>query len=290
MSSLNATSEHFLDLDAPFRDPATSKYAIVPVPYEGTVSYKGGTAEGPAAVINASAQVELFDEELQREFHLAGVTTCPPIKPAGTAEAQVKRIREATGPIAARGQFILAVGGEHGITVPLVQVASQQHGPVSVLQIDAHADLRDSYEGTKYSHACVMRRVLETTDQICQVGVRSHSKEEHDACPAQIEKLLTPAMIHDDPDWTDRALDMLGENVYVTVDMDGFDPSVAPGVGTPEPGGLTWREVTGLLRRVCGARHVVGADIAEVRPVPGNHITEFVAARLACKIIAYTQK
>jgi len=159
-----------------------------------------------------------------------------------------------------------------------------------VLQIDAHADLRDSYGGTGHSHACVMRRVLEITDSICQVGIRSFSREEYEACPAQVAGFVTPESIARDPCWIDRVVARLGERVYVTVDMDGLDPSIAPGVGTPEPGGLTWRQVTGLLRRVCAQRHVVGADVVEVRPVPPDHVTEFVAARLAYKIIAYTQQ
>jgi agmatinase len=171
-----------------------------------------------------------------------------------------------------------------------VQAVQERHGAVSVLQIDAHADLRDRYTGTTMSHACVMRRVLEATGSICQVGIRSVSAEEYRDCPEQVRRFFTPAAIERDPSWVARAVGMLRPRVYVTVDIDGFDPAMAPGTGTPEPGGLTWPQVTGLLRAVCAQRQVVGADIVEVRPIPPNHITEYLAARLAYKIICYTQR
>ena len=232
---------------------------MLPVPYEGTVTFKPGTAAGPDAIIEAPAQVELFDEELRGEFFQAG-------------------------------KFLLTLGGEHSITAPLVAAAAEVHGPLSVLQIDAHADLRDSYDGTKHSHACVMRRVLETTDRICQVGIRSVSRDEYVACGQQVANFITPGIIREQADWIDRALRLLGRKVYVTVDMDGLDPSIAPGVGTPEPDGLSWLQVTRLLRRVCAERDVVAGDVVEVRPIPPNHVTEFAAARLAYKLIAYTQQ
>jgi len=184
------------------------------------------------------------------------VATLPPVEPADDPAETLRRVRAAAEPWMRAGRFVLALGGEHSITAPLVAAAQEALGPLSVLQIDAHADLRDAYGGTPHSHACVMRRVLETTPRLCQVGIRSWSREEAEA---------------------------------LTVDMDGLDPSLAPGVGTPEPGGLTWRQVLRLLRRVSAAREVVAADVVEVRPVPGHHVTEFVAARLAYKLIAYTQ-
>ena len=280
----------FLDLPPDHGDPTTSRYVVLPVPYEGTVSYEPGTADGPAAIIRASQQVELFDEELCGDFSHAGIVTCDAIEPADDPAEQMERVKLAARGILASNEFLLAIGGEHSITVPLVEAVSEIHGPISVLQIDAHGDLRDSYGGTRLSHACVMRRVLETTDSICQAGVRSYSQEEYRSCREQIDNLITPEIIRTDPDWIDRALALLGDMVYVTIDIDGLDPSIAPGVGTPEPGGLTWRETTELLRRVCYERQVVAADIVEVRPIPPNHITEFMAARLAYKIIAYTQQ
>jgi len=282
--------DNFLGLEPRHSNPATARYAVLPVPYEGTVSYASGTAAGPAAIIEASQQVELFDEELRGEFHRAGVATYAAVAPADDPGHQMQRVEAAARPIMASGAFLLTLGGEHSITAPLVRLAHELAGPVSVLQVDAHADLRDTYDGTKHSHACVMRRVLEVTDRLCQVGIRNWSAEEDADCPEQVERFITPAVVERSDDWIDRALDLLGEKVYVTIDIDGFDPSLCPGTGTPEPGGLSWQQVTGLLRRVCRERQVVAADIVEVSPIPPNHITEFVAARLAYKLIAYTQQ
>ena len=279
----------FLALPAEHSDPAASHYAVLPVPYEGTVSYKAGTSGGPMAILDASEQVELFDEELKGEFHHAGIATYPLVQPAAGPEEQIRRVRAAASPIITAGKFLLTLGGEHSITQALVAEVAEAYGDISVLQIDAHADLRDEYEGTPHSHACVMRRVLATTDRICQVGIRSYSREEAEQCPQQVADFITPELIAADPHWIERALAMLSETVYVTIDIDGFDPSIAPGTGAPEPGGLTWEQGRALLRRVCAERRVLAADIVEVRPIPPNHITEFLAARLAYKIIAYTQ-
>jgi len=279
----------FLGLDSPLSDYAAARYAVLPVMYEGTVSYLSGTAAGPGAIIDASQQVELFDEELKAEFHQAGVATLEALAPAGTPDEEMRRVRAAAEPVMRDGKFLLTLGGEHSITAPLVEAAAAVHGEISVLQIDAHADLRDRYGGTKHSHAAVMRRVLETTQRICQVGIRNFSREEYEQCRPQIDRLITPEMVATAPDWIDRAMELLGEKVYLTVDIDGLDPAFAPGTGTPEPGGLSWRQVCRLLRRLCSEREVVAADIVEVRPIPPNHVTEFLAARLAYKIIAYTQ-
>ena len=280
----------FLGLAPPYCDPETARYAILPVPYEGTVCYGKGTGGGPEAIIGASGQIETYDEELRDEFTQAGVATWPAVEPADDPAEQMRRVGAAAGPIVEAGKFLLTLGGEHSITAPLVQAGAEHHGPLSVLQIDAHADLRDRYDGTRHSHACVMRRVLETTSRICQVGVRSFSREECDQCPQQIGALITPDMIDGDPAWIARAIDMLGAKVYLTIDIDGLDPSIAPGTGTPEPGGLSWRQVTGLLKELCASRQVVAADIVEVSPLPPSPMTEYLAARLAYKIIAYTQQ
>jgi len=281
--------DNFLGLDADHRNPATARYAVLPIPYEGTVSYKAGTADGPAAIIEASRQVELFDEELLGEFHQAGVVTLPAVAPAATPPEQMARVKAAADKAFAAGRFLLALGGEHSVTGPLVRAAAEAHGEISVLQIDAHADLRDEWDGTPLSHASVMRRVLDVTDRIAQVGIRNFCKDEYEQCRPQCERFITPAVVEADPNWIDRAMEILGEKVYITIDIDGLDPSIAPGTGTPEPGGLSWRRACRLLRRVCEQRTVVAADIMEVRPIPPNHVTEFLAARLAYKIISYTQ-
>ena len=280
---------NFMGLPRKYCDPATARYAVLAVPYEGTVSYKRGTAEGPAAILDASQQVEWFDDELRDEFVAAGVATLAAVPPAATAAEEMSRGKAAAGPVLAAGKFLLTLGGEHSITAPIVQAATQIHGPLSVLQIDAHADLRGSYDGTGFSHACVMRRVLESAERLVQVGIRNFSREENDDLPGQVADFITPQVMATRRDWIDRAIKRLGPKVYLTIDIDGLDPSIAPGTGTPEPGGLTWQQTIALLKALCTRRQVVAADIVEVRPIPPNHVTEFLAARLAYKIIAYTQ-
>ncbi|MFP4054261.1 MAG: agmatinase [Phycisphaerae bacterium] len=280
----------FLGIGPEFTDPDTARYAVLPVPYDGTASYLKGCAEGPAAIIAASPQMEWIDDELRIEAYRAGIATLDAVEPCDDPAEMMSRIAAAARPVVQRGQFLLTLGGEHSIVGPVVREVVKKHGALSVLQIDAHTDLRDEFEGSPHSHACVMRRVLEVTDSICQVGIRSFSEDELADLPGRIDAAITARHVQDDPDWIDRVLSMLDEKVYVTVDIDGLDPSIAPGVGTPEPGGLTWRNVTDLLRHVCRRREVVAADVVETRPIPGQVTTEFLAARLAYKIIAYTQQ
>ena len=283
-------SERFLNLPEALSDRATARYAVLPVPYDGTVMYKPGPAGGPMAVIEASAHVSAFDAESRRDVAEARIATYPVVHPSPGPEDQMDRVRAAAGQIVREGKFLLMLGGEHSITIAAVEAVAEAHAPLSVLQIDAHADLLDRYNGTRFGHLCVMRRVSALAERVCQVGIRSYSRQEHDQCGPLVEKFITPEIIRRDPGWIDRAVGMLGPKVYVTVDVDGFDPSVAPGTPLPEPDGLNWPDVTGLLARVCAERDVVAADIVEVCPLQGSHVTEFLAARLACKIIAYTQR
>ncbi|MFP4356028.1 MAG: agmatinase [Phycisphaerae bacterium] len=279
----------FMDLPPQLRDRQSSRYAVLPVPYEGTVSYKTGTAAGPEAILDASPQLEYFDEQLCGEFYQAGIYTADAVQAQPTPAEQMAAVRAAAGPLLEEGKFLLTLGGEHSITAPLVAATAQALGPISVLQIDAHADLRDSYDGTRHSHAAVMRRVLEITPDICQVGIRNISKEEYEDCRRQIDAVFSPSRIRRQADWIDRAIGRLGPTVYLTIDIDGLDPSIAPGTGTPEPDGLSWVQAIDLLEALFRRRNVVAADIVEVRPIPPNHVTEFLAAKLAYKIIAFHQ-
>jgi agmatinase len=263
---------------------------VLPVPYEATTCYMPGTSEGPEAIIRASTQIETFDEELQTEYTARGIVTLEAIHPVDDSQKMMIRIYDTAAAVIESGGILISLGGEHSITPPIVDACKSVHKNLSVLQIDAHADLRQSYNGTEYSHACVMRRVLDITPDICQVGIRSYSEEEFKSFRDLVKRFITPQEVARDVAWVEKVLGMLNDDVYVTIDMDGLDPSIAPGVGTPEPGGLTWQQVTRLLRSVCAVKNVVGADIVEVRPLPSNPLTEFTAARLACKIIAYTQR
>ncbi|MDR1478258.1 MAG: agmatinase [Planctomycetaceae bacterium] len=284
----------FFRLPKELSDPATAKFLIQPVPYEGTVSFLKGTVNGPDAILAVSDQVEHFDEELLFDMTQHGVATLPSIPPANSPEEQFELIyntvRERN--LFQRGRIPIFLGGEHSITPPIVRVAAEEYDEISVLQFDAHADLRDSYTGTRYSHGSAMRRSLEYTPNIVQVGIRSFSEEEVRDCPDQVKRFITPMLLAGDYSFClDQILHRLSKQVYISIDIDAFDPAFAPGTGTPEPGGLSWREVTSILRRVCEEKNIVGIDVVEVAPLGGNNVvTEFTAARLIGKLMAYTTK
>ena len=281
----------FLGLPPQYTNTTTAQYVVIPVPYEGTVCFLKGTAGAPRAIIDVSCQMEWFDEETRREFFHAGIATDEAITPAETPEEEVSLVRRRAEQWLLDGKLPILLGGEHGITLGAVQAMVERYEKVSVLQFDAHADLRDAFTGGKHSHASVMRRVLEHTKSVVQVGVRSFSKEEADECPDQIARIITPSAIAEDRNRAiETILSRLNEHVYVTIDMDGFDPAVAPGVGTPEPGGLTYADVLAILRTVIQEKTLVGADVVETLPLGGKHVaTEFLAARLVAKIIAYRE-
>ena len=260
------------------------------------MSYGTGTGKAPPAIIEASTQVELFDEELQGEFFQAGVFNAEALDcQANSPEKLQKRIKQTAGEFLEDDKFVLALGGEHSISAGLVEAAAKHWPDLSVLHLDAHADMRDSYQQSKYSHACVMRRISELSIPTVSVGIRSYSLEESRLIKA--ERIITAREVAQTrsgglagSEWIKRVLGGLSDKVYVSVDIDVFDPGQAPGTGTPEPGGLDWHEVTGLLRQVSKNKEIVSADIVEVIPKVSGEVTEFLAARLAYKIIAYCQQ
>lgn len=282
--------DNFLGLPPRYCDPKKARYAILPLPYDGTVSYQTGTRNGPRAIITASQQVELFDEEYGKEFTAAGVMTCDPVAPemAGPREMH-ESVYQAARQVLAKKKFLIALGGEHSLTSGLVRAVKQKHKKLSVLQIDAHADLRAEYEGTPYSHASVMRRVVDMGIPVVAVGIRNYSLGEHQfmkkhgITPVSVREVRTNA------DWLQQVVERLTDNVYVTIDIDGFDPAYAPGTGTPEPGGLDWFQVTDLLKATAMFRNIVAADVVEVLPQPGTAQTEFLAAKLIYKLIAHVE-
>jgi agmatinase len=289
-AALSEGLDNFLGLPERQSDYRRARYAVLPVPYDGTVTFQAGTRRGPRAIITASQQVELFDEEYGREFHHCGIATLPPLEPhAGGPAEMVGRVCQAARGVVRDGKFLIALGGEHSITSGLVRAVRSKYKRLSVLQIDAHADLRDTYQGSPYSHACVMRRVIEMGVPVAAVGIRSYSLEEHRFMKKRGLKPISPRQTREDPDWILEAMDSLTQDVYVTIDIDGFDPAYAPGTGTPEPGGLDWFQVTDLLKAVAMQRRIVGADVVEVAPLPGSVQTEFLAARLIYKLIAHIE-
>lgn len=285
---MDATPFNFLGLEAPHANYAKARFAVLPIPYDSTTSYQTGTRGGPDAIIAASRQVELFDEETSSEAYKSGVATLSAVEPnmAGPQPMHEDIFKAAKRPVR-EGKFLLGLGGEHSITSALVRAVMTKHRKLSVLQIDAHSDLRDAYQGTPYSHASVMRRVLDLGATIVPVGIRAVSSDEHRFMRKAGIEPITARDCHLDDDWIDRVMTGLSDTVYITIDIDGFDPAYAPGTGTPEPGGLDWYQVTGLLQLVAAEKRIVGADIVEVMPIPGQAVTEFLAARLAYKLMGY---
>lgn len=285
---MDLSSNEFLDIPGKRASYAEAEFVVLPIPYDATTSYRPGTRNGPAAILDASRQVEDFDEELGHAVAGCRIATLAPMAPrVDGPEAMHEEIFHAAKRVVRDRKFLFSLGGEHSITSGLVRAVMTRHRKLSVLQIDAHADLREEYEGSPFSHASVMRRILELGATVVPVGIRNISREEHTFLKRANLRLFTARECVSGTAWMNEAVERLGELVYVTIDIDGFDPAYAPGTGTPEPGGLDWYQVTALLRMVCAQRNVVGADIVEVSPVPGQTVTEFLAAKLAYKLMAY---
>jgi agmatinase len=264
-----------------------ARVAILPVPLDRTTSYVAGTRNGPHEILVASSHMELWDEETGTDVHSIGIYTLPEMEfPFGTIDEVVDEIRRVAAELLARGKFPVVIGGEHSITPPIVSAVAERHPGVSVLQIDAHADLRDSYMGTPHNHACAMRRVLDYAPAT-QVGIRSMSPEEAAAIPSLKTHVFYDFNMRNDPRWMDRVVETLSDTVYVTIDVDGLDPAIMPATGTPEPGGLSWYEVLGLLRRVTEKKQVVGFDLVELSPMGGNVAPNFLCAKLIYKFLTY---
>ena len=288
----------FLGLDGERATPDGAATWILPVPYEATTSWGAGTRLGPRAIIDASRYIELYDHELGRDPSLGGVYTFPALELArGDASRAMAELDDAFGRVldVAAGRRVIMIGGEHSVSAPAILAhADRSPDRLTVLQFDAHLDLRESLDGSPFSHACAMGRVIDRVDLVT-VGARGISGEEWEAASARGnvtvitgEELADGAGSQGRGDaWLDRALDALGDPVYITFDVDFFDPSAMPSTGTPEPGGGTWRQAMALLRRVFAERRVVGADVVELAPVPGLAAPDFTAAKLIYRMIGY---
>jgi agmatinase len=291
VSVLRHSGNAFLDLPPELADPSTSRVFVLPIPYEATTSYVQGTRRGPAALIEASSQVEFYDEIHEDEPCRSGIHTLPPLDCRGTPGDVLDRIREEASRHIGGNRFVLSLGGEHTLTVGCVEGAADALGPLTVVQIDAHADLRDEYGGSSLSHACVMRRLADKHAMV-QIGIRALSEEEARFTEARKIPVVGAAEIAEERSrpgasrtWMTRAIDAIGTDlVYLTFDLDGMDPSIVPAVGTPEPGGLLWHETLAFIDALFAARTVVAADVVELCPVPGSVASDFAAARIAYKI------
>ncbi len=264
-----------------------SRVVMLPLPLDRTTSYVAGTRNGPHEILVASSHMELWDEETGTDVHSIGIFTMPEMEfPFATMDEVIGEIRRVASEIVSRGKFPFVIGGEHSITAPVVAALAEHHPGLSVLQIDAHADLRESFMGSPHNHACAMRRVLDYAPTT-QVGIRSLSPEEATAAPALSTTIFYDFNMRQDPGWIDRVVASLSDTVYITIDCDGLDPAIMPAVGTPEPGGLSWYETLSLLRRVIESRTVVGCDLVELCPVPGVAAPNFLCAKLIYKILTY---
>ena len=265
-----------------------ARVVVWPVSYEGTVSYGTGTGLGAQAIIDASRNMELYDEETDAEVYKLGIHTVdesPSIEPpARMMESLLGRARE----LVATGKFVAMIGGEHSVSAPVIRAHSERYDNLSVLQIDAHADLRDQYDGTPHSHASIMARVTRDLRlPSVQCGIRSISAEEARALDELPTRIFWAKDIVGRSDWWDAAVDSLTENVYLTIDVDGLDPSLVAQTGTPEPGGLGWYETIGLLRTLARKRRVVGMDLTEYSYVEGQDASAFLCAKLIYKSLGF---
>ncbi len=281
------------EIDPEYR---TAKVAILPIPYEVTTSYRRGCVHGPLALLDASQQLECYDEELDRETGLAvGIYTQEPI--ANTRNGKkvsplemLKVTQETVEKLVNDGKFVIAIGGEHSITNGIVKADQQIYcdEQFTVIQIDAHGDLRYEYEGSIYNHACVMRRIIEMGLPTIQIGIRAICKEEANLIKEKSLKVFRAREIATQPDWMERVFASIPtQRVFLTIDLDGIDPTLIPGVGTPEPGGLNWYSLTAFLRRLFELHEVIGCDIMELAPISDSVVSEFTAAKLVYKLIGY---
>lgn len=281
-----AQPHNFAGLPSPYEDFQTAAVVILPVPYDGTTEWHSGARKGPGAIVEASYYLEWFDLELGREIYTCGIHTLPELEPAyKSPEVMNNRVYEVTRDLLNKSRFVVVLGGEHSISSGSIRAHAEKYPGLSVLQLDAHADLRDEYLGTKYNHACTMRRIIEYCP-ITQVGIRAISLEETEYIHANG---LHPFYYED----INQALPLdqisasLSENVYITIDLDVFDPSIMPAVGTPEPGGLLWQQVMELLRYISDRKKIVGFDVVELCPDQGPSACAFTTAKLIYKLIGY---
>ncbi len=282
----------FLGLPPDLNPPDSARAAILPLPYDLTTSYQPGARRGPLAILEASTHLELYDEELGVEtWEAVGVATLPPVVPDTRGPAwALARIEQAAREIVQAGTLLASLGGEHSVTAPLVRAVRSRHPEVGVLQLDAHADLRDTFEGSPDNHACVMRRLLDAGVPLAQVGVRSLTGEEMELIRRRgIATVFAREAVGQPVEaWIGRVVAALPEEVYITVDLDALDPAIMPATGTPEPGGLDWYRTLEILRRVAEAKRIVGFDVVELAPLPGLVAPDFLAAKLVYKLLAYT--
>ena len=279
-----AKSDFLSDIPKQYRDPSKAKVVIVPVPYDRTSTWGKVADKGPAAIIEASATIENYDIESDSEPYKAGIFVDKPMLEKSSPEKMVEAVEKRVSGHLTKGRFPIVLGGEHSVSIGAIKAQVKKYKKVTVLQLDAHSDLRDEYHGSKCNHACVMARAQDICKTV-QVGIRSMDTSEKPR--AKKSNIFFAEDIAGKRGWVKKVLSLLKGNVYVTIDLDVFDPSIMPSTGTPEPGGLLWYEVLDLLRPVFHKTNVTGFDIVEMCPNPANKGPDFLAAKLTYKLISY---
>jgi agmatinase len=277
-------SLQFGDLPQPYHDRVTSKAVIVPVPYDGTSTWNKGADKGPGAIIEASVHMELYDIETGRDIYRIGIHTDQELEISPDPAVMVDQVRTRVAAWLDLQKFVVTLGGEHSVSVGAIQAHYHRYPGMSVLQLDAHTDLRDQYEGSPFNHACVMARAKELCP-VTHVGIRSMDAAELSS--AETGRIFYQEAIKDQTGWIDQVLETLHGKVYLTLDLDVLDPAIMPSTGTPEPGGMDWYSLLRLVREVAEKREIVGFDVVELCPNPINRAPDFLAAKLIYKILGY---
>jgi len=278
---------YFGDFDSSLNEQENGAINILPVPYDKTTTWIKGADKGPLAILEASKALELYDIETGTEVYKKGIQTCPFLKVSDDPGRMAREVEEMVLLLRATGKFVVTLGGEHSVSIGAVRAHNSSVENMCVLQLDAHADLRDEYEGSKYNHACVTARVKEICP-VVQVGIRSMDVEE--VSKADPDSIFYARDIMGSADWIEKVIEQTCQNVYVTIDLDVFDPSIMPSTGTPQPGGLDWYQVTKLLKTLSEQRNVVGFDMVELCPNEGNKAPDLLAAKLVYKFLSYIHK
>ncbi len=278
---------NFGGIDPAYPTFEEAKFVVIPIPYDLTSTYQSGSRRGPHAILDASGHMELYDEELCKETYLEGIYTLPPLESDARGPGEmVNVIRHAVADILAHDKIPVILGGEHSISFGAVQAMKEKYPDISVLQLDAHADLRDYYQCSPYSHASVGRRISELCPLV-QAGIRSLSAEEAAFMKEGRVKTFYADFILGEHKWWENICENLNGDVYITIDIDVLDPSIMPATGTPEPGGIYWKDILRLLREVSRRCRVRGFDVVELSPIPGMVSPDFLTAKLVYRIMGY---
>lgn len=278
---------NFGNIEPAYQAYEEAKFVVIPVPYDLTSTYQSGSRRGPGAILDASANMEFYDDELKKETYQAGIHTLDSLEADASGPAgMVEKVRGAVAGVLADRKIPVMIGGEHSITFGAVQAAREAFPGLKVLQLDAHADLRDAYQGTPFSHASVARRIAGICPLV-QVGIRSLSLEDAEYIAKGPVKSYSADFLLDQKDAVETICRDLEGDLYLTVDLDVLDPAYMPSTGTPEPGGITWRDLTKLIRRASERCRIRGFDVVELAPIPGMVAPDFLAAKLIYRIMGY---